>query len=75
MSTNQKPKDGFVMSTANVKDLRNVYDIDQTCLGSGSFGKVFKAENIADRTQKVAIKVINKKDFSDEDMDMLKSEV
>ena len=50
MSSNQKPKDGFVMSTANVKDLRNVYDIDQTCLGSGSFGKVFKAENIADRT-------------------------
>ena len=46
----KKKPNGFVMSTANVKDLRNIYEIDQTCLGSGSFGKVFKAENIADRT-------------------------
>jgi len=44
-------------------------------LGSGSFGKVFKAEHLKDRSMKVAIKVINKKGMSDEDIEMLKNEV
>lgn len=39
------------MSEANVTDLRAVYDIDQAnILGSGSFGKVFKAVKKADRS-------------------------
>ena len=36
---------------------------------------MFKAESIKDRSFKVAIKVINKKGMSDEDIEMLKNEV
>jgi serine/threonine protein kinase len=40
-----------------------LYNIGKV-LGSGSFGKVFLAENKADPDQKVAIKVISKSKLS-----------
>lgn len=43
---------------AGVTQLRMNYNINPKLLGSGSFGKVFQAENKADNTHKVAIKVI-----------------
>ena len=45
---------------AGVAQLKLIYNINPKVLGSGSFGKVFLAENKADPTFKVAIKVISK---------------
>ena len=45
------------------------YDINLTkVLGSGSFGKVFMANNKKDPSIKIAIKVINKSGLSEEDL-------
>ena len=44
-------------------------------LGSGSFGKVFQAENKADRSVNVAIKVITKAKMNQDEIDALKDEV
>ena len=40
----------FVKSTATLADLKETYDIDQKVLGSGSYGKVFKAADKKDKT-------------------------
>lgn len=47
-------------SRAGVHELKQYYNINKKVLGSGSFGKVFQAENKADTTHQVAIKVIAK---------------
>ena len=48
------------------------YDIDhRKFLGRGAFGKVFLATNIKDPSQKVAIKVINKKGMTSSELDDL----
>jgi len=47
-------------SRAGVHELKQYYNINKKVLGSGSFGKVFQAENKADNTHQVAIKVIAK---------------
>ena len=39
---------------------RNLYVIEPTVLGGGSFGKVFRGHSTKDKNQKVAIKVIDK---------------
>ena len=44
-------------------------------LGSGSYGKVFLAQNKEDQTIKIAIKVMNKRDMSDDDIISLRREV
>mmetsp|Transcript_4450 Transcript_4450/g.6586 ORF Transcript_4450/g.6586 Transcript_4450/m.6586 type:complete len:116 (+) Transcript_4450:106-453(+) len=44
-------------------------------LGSGSYGKVFLAQNKEDSTVKIAIKVMNKKDMSEDDLLSLRREV
>ena len=52
------------------------YDIDhRKFLGRGAFGKVFLATNIKDPSQKVAIKVINKKGMTSTELDDLVQEV
>lgn len=38
----------FVKSQATLADLKETYDIDQKVLGSGSYGKVFKAADKKD---------------------------
>ena len=56
--------------------MKKTYDINLTkVLGSGSFGKVFMANNKKDPSIKIAIKVINKKGLSDEDLTNLMNEV
>ena len=40
----------YVKSTATLKDLKETYDIDEKVLGSGSYGKVFKAADKKDKT-------------------------
>ena len=65
----------FVASTANLNDLKETYDIDQKVLGSGSYGKVFKAADKKDKTMQIAIKVINKSKLDPEDLESLKNEV
>jgi len=44
-------------------------------LGSGSYGKVFLAENKKDKSIKIAIKVINKSGMSESDLQDLRQEV
>ena len=46
--TKDKDKNEFVMSKANLDNLRAAYEIENKCLGSGSYGKVFKAKNKKD---------------------------
>ena len=65
----------FVKSQANLADLKETYDIDQKLLGSGSYGKVFKAADKKDASLQIAIKVINKTKLDEEDLISLKNEV
>ena len=65
----------FVQSKANLADLKETYDIDQKVLGSGSYGKVFKACDKKDKSLQIAIKVINKTKLDEEDLISLKNEV
>lgn len=44
-------------------------------LGSGSYGKVFMAQDKKDESMKIAIKVINKSKLDAEDLESLKNEV
>ena len=44
-------------------------------LGSGSYGKVFLAKNKKDETIQIAIKVIKKKNMSEEDLLGIKREI
>ena len=60
---------------AGVQELKQLYNIDKKVLGSGSFGKVFKAENKADPSIQVAIKVIAKEKLSAEEIESLHQEV
>jgi len=48
-----------------MKELKSLYHIDREVLGSGAFGKVFLGHCKSD-THKVAIKVIDKSNFSPE---------
>ena len=51
----------YVKTKANYQDLVNLYDIDRiNMLGSGSYGKVFKATSTQDPSIKVAVKEIQK---------------
>ena len=65
----------FIQSKATLADLKETYDIDQKVLGSGSYGKVFKACDKKDKTLEIAIKVINKSKLDPEDLESLKNEV
>ena len=58
-----------------VAQMRLQYNINPKVLGSGSFGKVFQAENKADPSHKVAIKVINKQKLSLKEIKALHHEV
>ncbi len=59
---------------AGVNELKMLYNI-KNVLGSGSFGKVFLAENKADNSMKVAIKVISKSKLSQDEIESLHLEV
>ena len=58
-----------------VEKLKAGYDIDMDVLGSGSYGKVFLAQNRDDPTMKIAIKVMNKNEMADDDIEGLRREV
>ena len=68
-------KKEFVESKANVETLKALYEINMKVLGSGSYGKVFLAKNKKDETIQIAIKVINKKNMSEDDLISMKSEI
>ena len=55
------------MAHCGVKELKLNYRIasDTKVLGAGAFGKVFLSESVADRSFKVAIKVLNKSKLKD----------
>ena len=46
--------------TSSEMMFRNLYVIEPTVIGGGSFGKVFRGHSTSDKKYKVAIKVINK---------------
>ena len=70
-----EPGSKWVQSKATVDKLKSQYDINMKVLGSGSYGKVFLAQNKEDATIKIAIKVMNKRDMSDDDVLSLRREV
>jgi len=63
------------MSKVALDEIKKYYKIDSTALGKGAFGKVFMAESITDKTFKVAIKVISKKNMKKKDVEELGEEV
>ena len=57
-------------------DMYRKYDIDTDhCLGSGTYGKVFKAVDKHDKSISIAIKVINKKGLNQKALGEMKKEV
>jgi calcium-dependent protein kinase len=61
--------------TQGVRELRKQYDVERSALGSGSYGQVFRAVNKKDKTHVVAIKVIEKKDLTAEEITDIMNEV
>ena len=61
--------------TEAVKDIKRLYKLSHTMIGSGAFGKVFEAESLADPEVKVAIKVLNKKKMNDKEKEAITEEV
>jgi hypothetical protein len=56
-----KNEDPLVKSKVGFKELKMVYSIDgKKPLGEGAYGKVFKATNTKNKSQKYAIKQIKK---------------
>lgn len=51
-----------------LKELQEQYYVDKEPLGSGSFGKVYRAISKSDPNKKFAIKTINKKKLSKDDL-------
>jgi len=62
------------LSNAGINELRNTYQIGKL-IGNGSYGKVYIATNRSNKEHKVAVKVINKVDMDEEDLESLKTEV
>jgi calcium-dependent protein kinase len=62
------------MSMAGIKELRMTYSIGKL-LGNGSYGKVYLATHKSNQEHKVAVKVINKTEMDDDDLESLKAEV
>ena len=54
---------GHSISRARLSDLKEIYDIHAKCLGEGSYGKVFLANKKSNIDEKVAIKVITKRNL------------
>ena len=57
------------------KDLKATYHIDRNVLGKGSFGTVYKGTNKQNKNHKLAIKAIDKKNLSDEEINDIHEEV
>lgn len=60
---------------ANSKDLKTAYMMDKDILGKGSFGTVYKATNRGNHDMKIAVKAIDKKRLSIEEIDDIHKEV
>lgn len=69
-----KPND-FVRSSASSKDLKQLYTMDNQILGKGSFGTVYKGINRFNPNMTVAIKAIDKRRLSPEEIDDIHKEV
>ena len=63
------------MSKNALEDIKKYYTMESTALGRGAFGKVFKAVSLTDKSFQVAIKVLNKKNMSKNDIKEINGEV
>ena len=59
----------------SLKELKATYDIDRNVLGKGSFGTVYLGTNKKNSKQKMAIKAIDKKALSPQEIEEIHSEV
>ena len=59
----------------NYQTIAKKYIINPQVLGTGNFGKVFLATSKKDRNHKCAIKLIDKKKGSAEDLELIKQEI
>jgi len=69
----RKPSE--VHSSVGFKQLRKLYSIDKNMLGSGSFGKVYRATDKKDSSFSVAIKVLNKDVLPEDALETVMDEV
>ncbi len=67
----KSPKSSIPKIKAGAHQLRQIYEIDPKILGFGTFGKVFQAVNKIDTSVKVAIKVIQKKKLTQEEIEAI----
>ena len=71
-----KNEDPLVKSKVGFKELKMVYSIDgKKPLGEGAYGKVFKATNTKNKSQKYAIKQIKKTAQSEEALEAMYREI
>jgi len=63
------------MSKVALDEIKKHYMVSSTALGRGAFGKVFKAQSLTDENFRVAIKVLNKKNMKEKDIEELGGEV
>ena len=65
----------MVRTQANYKDLQSVYDIDKNVLGKGSFGTVYKGTNKSNPNLQIAIKAIDKKNLTKDEIEDIQTEI
>ena len=65
----------FVRTKAGHADLKQVYNMDTNILGKGSFGTVYKGTNRFNKDLRAAIKAIDKRTLSPEEIEDIFKEV
>ena len=66
---------GTKYSKARLADMKKLWDLDSKCLGSGAYGKVYKATCITDPERVAAVKIINKRGMDDFTKNALVNEI
>lgn len=64
-----------IVRAGSFKQIREKYYIYPTFLGTGTYGKVFLAHNVANKDIKAAIKTLSKKKLSDQAISDIKEEI
>ena len=71
----QRPTKQYKKTMLNFKDLKATYNLDTKPLGKGSFGTVYRGTNKANSNVKIAIKAINKRALSENEIEQIHQEV